>query len=180
MLGKTNARIMEGLEIWLPIDNYIGLYEISNFGRVKSLPRKMHNKVVKGKILNESFGANGYQKVSLAHYGEMKTYLVHRLVAKAFLGDFSHLQVNHKDMNTRNNYVSNLEWVTQAENNQHKWNNSKKKSSKYNGVSFKKKLNKWQAYIYEGNKQKYLGVFENEIDAAKFVSQTRNAMINIR
>ena len=180
MLGKTNERVMEGLEIWLPIDNYIGLYEISNFGRVKSLPRKMNNKVVNGKILNESVGANGYQKVTLSNHCLMKTYLVHRLVAIAFLGDKRHLQVNHKDSNTLNNNVSNLEWVTQAENNQHKWDNCKTKSSKYKGVSFKKKLNKWQAYIYDGNKQKYLGVFENEIDAVKFVSQSRDAIANIR
>ncbi len=180
MLGKTNERIMEGLEIWLPIDNYIGLYEISNFGRVKSLPRKMNNKVVKEKIFNESIGANGYSKVTLSHYGETKTYLVHRLVAIAFLGDNRHLQVNHKDLNTLNNHVSNLEWVTQAENNQHKWDNCARKSSKHKGVSFKKKLNKWQAYIYDGNKQKYLGVFENESDAVKFVSQTRDAIANMR
>lgn len=171
---------MEGLEIWLPIDNYVGLYEISNFGRVKSLPRKMNNKVVKEKILNESYGANGYQKVSLANYGKMKTFLVHRLVALAFLGDKGHLQVNHKDLNPKNNHVSNLEWVTQSENNFHKWENgSIKKSSKYRGVSFKKKLNKWQANIYDGKKQIYLGVFENEIDAAKFVSQSRDAMANM-
>lgn len=171
---------MEGIEIWLPIDNYVGLYEISNLGRVKSLPRKMNNKVVKEKFLNESFGANGYQKVTLSHYGKTKTYLVHRLVAIAFLGNEENLQVNHKDLNPKNNHVSNLEWVTQSENNFHKWENgSIKKSSKYRGVSFKKKLNKWQANIYDGKRQIYLGVFENEIDAAKFVSQSRDAMANM-
>jgi hypothetical protein len=171
---------MEGLEIWLPIDNYVGLYEISNFGRVKSLPRKMNNKVVKEKILNESFGANGYQKVSLANYGKMKTFLVHRLVALAFLGNKGHLQVNHKDLNPKNNHVSNLEWVTQSENNQHKWDNCKTKSSRHKGVSFKKKLNKWQAYIYDGNKQRYLGVFDKESDAVKIICDTHKALQFVR
>ena len=103
-------------EIWKPIKGYEGLYEVSNFGRIKSLN---YNRTGKGKILKQKQCMNGYKSVTLYKDGKRKIILVHRLVAQAFLEipeELRHLegtrylQVNHKDENPQNNIVTNLEW----------------------------------------------------------------------
>ena len=68
-------------EIWKPIKGYEGLYEVSNFGRIKSLN---YNHTGKGKILKQNQIMNGYKLVMLYKDGNGKNYLVHRLVAEAF------------------------------------------------------------------------------------------------
>ena len=95
-------------EIWKPIKGYEGLYEVSNFGRIKSLN---YNHTGKGKILKQNQIMNGYKSVMLYKDGNGKNYLVHRLVAEAFLPNPNdYKEVNHKDENPQNNIVSNLEW----------------------------------------------------------------------
>lgn len=82
-----------------------GLYQISNFGNVKSL------KLGKEKILSKRFDKVGYSKVILYKDNEYKSILVHRLVAEAFIANPDNLSfVNHKDENKSNNNVDNLEW----------------------------------------------------------------------
>lgn len=114
-------------EIWVPIENYVGLYEVSSFGRVRSLN---YNHTHKKKILSYSKNKNGYLQVNLYKNNIRKTFLVHRLVATAFLPNwFCEEQVNHKDENKHNNNVNNLEWC----------------SSKYNtnyGTAIKRKSEK--------------------------------------
>ena len=93
-------------EIWKPIKGYEGLYQVSNFGRVKSL------KFGKEKILKQSIDKKtGYLHVVLCKNEILKTYYVHRLVAEAFIDNSDNLpQVNHKDENPQNNIYINLEW----------------------------------------------------------------------
>ena len=92
-------------EYWKPVVGYEGHYEVSNWGRVKSLKRNLIKKL---KLTYE----NRYV-VSLWKNGKSKTYSVHRLVAEAFILNPDNLpQVNHKDENPLNNVVSNLEWVS--------------------------------------------------------------------
>ena len=101
-------------EIWKPVRGYEGLYEVSNLGRVKSLSRITGSIVRKDRIMAIGKGGNNnYQIVQLTIDGNRKTYLIHRLVAEAFIQNPDNLpQVNHKDENPTNNCVDNLEWCT--------------------------------------------------------------------
>ena len=91
-----------------------GLYQVSNFGNVKSSPR--HG--TKGKVLKPCKFSNGYYNITLSKQNhKAKQVGVHRLVAEAFLDNPNNYPcVNHKDENKFNNCVDNLEWCT------HKYN----------------------------------------------------------
>ena len=95
-------------EYWKPVVGYEGLYMVSNWGRVKSI------KFGKEKILKQSKDKKtGYLHVGLCKENILKHFLVHRLVAEAFIDNSDNLpQVNHKDENKTNNNVDNLEWCT--------------------------------------------------------------------
>lgn len=102
-------------EIFKPIPEYEGFYEISNLGRIKSIPRGRKGKE---KILKPTKSI--YYMVDLSKQGVIKRYLVHRLVALTFLDNADKKpQVNHIDGNKLNNALSNLEWVTRSENQIH-------------------------------------------------------------
>lgn len=102
-------------EQWLPIKGYEGLYEISSYGRVRSL--NYRNKGIR-KVLSCHARVGYYIKVSLVKDGVSKYYRVHRLVAQAFLPEplEGQTQVHHKNGDKRDNRVldgySNLEWVS--------------------------------------------------------------------
>lgn len=108
-------------EIWKDIPEYEGIYEISNFGRVKSLSILVNGKrISRCKILKNKNNGNGYLIVSLTKDGKPKNKYVHILVGKCFIPNPSNKpQINHKDGIKCNNNYSNLEWVTQSENNIH-------------------------------------------------------------
>lgn len=103
-------------EIWKAIEDYDGLYLVSNTGKVKSLD---WNHSGKEKELSQ-YEQGGYKLVGIRRKGVHHNYLVHRLVAIAFLDNPLNLpDVNHIDGNKTNNNVSNLEWVTKSENIRH-------------------------------------------------------------
>lgn len=78
----------------------------------------------KGKQLKPGIDKYGYERVVLTKDGIRKTYLVHKLVALAFIPNVENkTTINHIDGNKRNNNVSNLEWATEKENQIHKWKN---------------------------------------------------------
>lgn len=98
-------------EEWRTIEEYPN-YQISNFGRIKSLW------FGREKILKQSIHKNGYSHITLHKEDKMKTFLTHRLVAMTFIPNPNNYpQVNHKDEVKTNNCISNLEWVTQEYNN---------------------------------------------------------------
>lgn len=105
------------IEEWRSIQGYEGLYEVSNRGRVRSLPRKdFAGRRLKGRILAPGTKSNGYLSVNLS-FGEKKNIHIHDLVTSAFLGKKpkGH-EVNHIDYDRSNNRVENLEYVTHSEN----------------------------------------------------------------
>lgn len=102
-------------EIWKDIKGYEGIYQVSNFGRVKSLDRK--DKLGhhwSERILNPKGNKLGYIRVYLSKDGKTERVLVHRLVAESFVNRISekHDIVNHLDNNPSNNRADNLEWTT--------------------------------------------------------------------
>ena len=108
-------------EIWKDIEGYEGTYQISSLGNIKSLPRKTNNQFYKGIYLKQTL-YKGYLKVQLSNHSKSKWFLVHRLVAMAFIPNPQNKpQVNHIDGNKSNNKVSNLEWVTGSENQIHSY-----------------------------------------------------------
>lgn len=102
------------MEEWKDIAGYEGLYQVSNLGRVRSLPRKdPRGHQLKGKYLKPGTGTNGYLFVVLSKNGIVSTNDIHRLVAQAFIDNPNNLPfVNHKDEVKTNNQVENLEWCT--------------------------------------------------------------------
>ena len=103
------------MEEWKDVIGYEGCYQVSNYGRVKSLNYKHTGK---DGYLSPARQVGGYLRVTLQMNKIKHTYLVHRLVAAAFIPNPSSLpQVNHKDMNPANNWVENLEWCSQSYNN---------------------------------------------------------------
>ena len=114
---------LEG-EIWKWIFGYEGLYQVSNFGRVKSFNGRWGSVQILKPVLQK----NGYLTVSLCKNGKLKTVKIHRLVAETFLTNSDNLpEVNHKDGNKLNNCVENLEWCTGKENVQHALENGLRK-----------------------------------------------------
>lgn len=101
-------------EIWKDIQNYEGSYQVSNYGRVKSLSRvDSRGNKRNEKILKLDKDRQGYKNVYLCKNGKRKFYQVHRLVANAFIPNPNNYpQVNHKDENPSNNNINNLEWCT--------------------------------------------------------------------
>jgi len=106
------------LEAWKDIKGYESLYQVSSFGRVRSLDRVTPNgRVYYGKILKRTLDRYGYFKVTLSINGCHFTKYVHRLVASAFLPNPNdYPQVNHIDENKENNNYKNLEWCTESYN----------------------------------------------------------------
>ena len=97
-------------EIWKPVRNYEGLYEVSNLGRVKSLN---YNRTGKERIMKGLDNGHGYLFVQLCKDGKVENCRINRLVAMAFLPNPDNLpEVNHKDKIRTNNKVENLEWCT--------------------------------------------------------------------
>lgn len=114
--------------IWKMIPNYENLYEISNYGEIKSL--------ISNKILKASVDRFGYVRFSAIKNKKQKTLRVHRLVGELFIPNPKNLpQLNHKDGNKLNNQACNLEWITDSDNKKHAYANGLMKS----GNQYKKR-----------------------------------------
>jgi hypothetical protein len=116
------------MEEWksVNVEGYSEFYEVSTFGNVRSKDRdnkviqpgkKGNQHAVKGRMLLKNTNTRGYVSVEMCAYGKRKTIVVHRLVALTFIENpHARNQVDHIDRDKSNNNVSNLRWVTGAEN----------------------------------------------------------------
>lgn len=108
-------------EVWKPIEGYEGLYDISNLGRVKSLPKQSGSRLnINSTIMRLGSDKNGYSVISLSKNGKYKLCKVHRLVGQAFIPNPENKPcINHKNLIKNDNAFVNLEWVTIYENSFH-------------------------------------------------------------
>lgn len=122
-------------EIWKDIPGYAGYYQVSNSGRIRSVNRVILSSGFKqnrkGKILNQTKQTTGYSTVNLCVENIRKRFLVHRLVAEAFIPNPDNMpHINHKDENKENNSVENLEWCDPKYNNNYGTFNERVSKSK--------------------------------------------------
>ena len=113
------------MEEWKEIKGFEGVYAVSNYGNVKRLEHykrcgEKGQTFLEERIVRQYKNFRGYYRVHLSRRGKNHMRFVHRLVAEAFIpNDEKKPQVNHIDGNKENNNVTNLEWVTNQENNIH-------------------------------------------------------------
>ena len=171
-LNRKRELVEPKQEIWKDIPNYESLYQVSNFGNVKSLERyvkgKVENRLQKENILSKRLvggKGNQYYSVTLCNNKDRKQIKVSVLVAMAFLNHIPNgyigLTVDHIDNNPLNNNINNLQVITKRENS----SKDRKGISKYTGVTFNKKSNKWRSQIWIDGKNKTLGSFDDELEA---------------
>lgn len=163
-------------EIWRTINGYEGYYEISNYGRVKSLSRLIimdskRKRFQQDRILTHNICNTDYPRVTLTKNGKGIQFHIHCLVANAFIPNPNRLgDVNHKDSDRLNPIVNNLEWTSRRENVTHGWLN-RKKASVFPGVQFLKNRGQWKSIIWLNGKGKYLGQFKTEKEASDAYQQ---------
>lgn len=131
-------------EVWRAVVGYEGYYEVSNWGRVRSLPRMTARGMMGGQILKPVKNKDGYLQVNLYKDGKRQNLKVHRLVGMAFPDmvdwtekakgkTFDELEINHKSQNREINHVDNLGWMTREENNNYGTHNESVAKANTNG-----------------------------------------------
>lgn len=166
-MNKTIKKpLVNEIEEWKDVPGYEGKYKVSTFGNVKSLN---YNRTNIEKILKPIVNNSNYYNIKLSKDNKVKTIQIHKLVSIVFLNhipDNMNSIIDHIDGNKLNNKLINLRICTARENASFDNKiNTKNKTSKYIGVSWNKKCNKWVSQIYYNKKKIYLGLFTNEIDA---------------
>ncbi len=164
-------------EAWKQIEGYEGLYEVSNLGRVKSLPKPKSLNRRKGElIMSHGIGA-GYPFIILCKNGKVKNIRIHRLVAKAFIPNLDNKpQVNHINCVKHDNKVENLEWTTQQENITHAIANGIFPIRECNRKFQRKKQGSKMKVAQVDRNLKIVRVWKTQANIAKFMGVTRQAV----
>ena len=145
-------------EHWMEIEGYEN-YSVSIFGRVRN------DKT--GRIMKPRTNNKGYSYVGFLDTDKIKNFLVHRLVANAFLHNHDNKKcVDHNDHNPKNNNVNNLRWCSVQEN---QWNKSKhsNNTSGFVGVTFHRDSNKYISRINIDGKRISLGYYLTPEEASE-------------
>ena len=158
---------MKSKEIFKDVPNYEGMYQVSNLGNVKSL--------ISGKTLKLQKIKNQYVQVGLKN----KTFRVHQLVVMAFLNHIPNgheIIVDHINNDKHDNRLENLQLVSNRKNSS---KDRKNGTSKFVGVCWSKRHEKWISKIYIDKKFKYLGLFNSEIEASeKYQKELKKLHLN--
>lgn len=126
-------------EVWKDIDGFEGLYQVSNYGRVKSLN---YNRSGKEQILKPKTAPNGYLHVCLYSKNKRKYITIHRLVAQMFLDNPNNLPcINHKSEDKTDNSVNNIEYCDYKYNNNYGKHNEKVVKANTENCHYKKLSN---------------------------------------
>lgn len=158
-------------EEWRAVQGYSGLYEVSDLGRIRSLPReiKTYNGgkwTRPGKIIKPITNKDGYQQVHICKDGKQTTRKVHQLVALAFLENpDGFLEVNHKNENKADNRAANLEWCSREYN--INYGTARKRTGIANGrpvIQYSLNGEKIQEFYSSYEAQRRLGVIEQSIN----------------
>jgi hypothetical protein len=158
-------------EIYKNIPGYDGVYQVSNFGNVRSFKNGRHGLKTTPKILKQSKDTQGYLKVMFSYNNKVINAKIHKLVAMAFLDhipDGYNMTVNHIDKNHLNNKLDNLELLPFKE------HIIKDRFGNGRGYSFIKNRNKWRAEITVNYKTIFLGEFINKQDAINLYNKAIN------
>ena len=171
---------MLNTEVWKEIEDLP--YEVSSFGNVRRALNSKY-KYARGGNISPYVNRTGYLAVNLYMQSKVHKFLVHRLVALAFVPNTApeeYTVINHLDGNRLNNDISNLEWCTQSQNMKHAWdsglvknhhanasNKRKGSSSIYKGVSWSSSRNRWCVCVGYQGKTYSGGRFNCELEAAK-------------
>lgn len=149
------------MELWKDIKGYEGLYQVSNWGRVKRILKTNPN----GRIVTPVSGRDGYLQVSLSKQNHDKTHRIHRLVAATFLDNPNNYPVvNHKDEDVTNNAVENLEWCTVQYN------------TRYRDAHLRRVESLKKAVCQIGLDGKFIKVWDSAADAARALGIERSCI----
>lgn len=159
------------MENWKNINGFIDVYQVSDLGNVRSVDRiiirngRVHK--LKGRILKYHIDIHGYKSVVLSKLNKLKTFRVHRLVAKEFLNHTCSrtLHIDHVNENKTDNRVKNLQILTASENTIKGIKHRKTSSSQFTGVYWRKDRCRWVSRKVINGVDTYLGSFLNEFDA---------------
>lgn len=159
------VKMEDSIEVWKDIEGYEGIYQVSNFGNVKSLSRYINNKhntlsLTKEKLMKLSNDKDGYKLVSLVKNGISKRNKVHTLVCENFLKKTNESDViDHINNIKYDNRVCNLQYISFRE------NVIKDRKNKNNLLGIYKNGNKFSAKIIIDGVRKYLGTFNTPEEA---------------
>jgi len=171
---ETLSKIYKGVnytEEWKPIKGYEGIYEISSFGRVKSLDRQIKEnsgkiRFKKGKLLALSINTRGYLFTSLSKNSKIKSFTTHKLVSIAFLNHIPSgmtVVIDHLNNNKLDNFYKNLKQTSQREN-----TSRYKKSNLNNSLGVTKNGNNYRSSVFFNGSTLNLGVFKTQEEASEY------------
>lgn len=170
------------IEEWRPVVGFEGLYEVSNWGRIKSLPKTVTRKGIcynlNEKILKPQPSGNGYLKIFLHNNKYKKQFFVHRIVSEAFIPNPGNKPfIDHINTIRDDNRIENLRWCTQKENCNNPISLSKmsESSMKVDRIKVNKVLQEKNSsvaskkvYQYDINGN-FIRAFNSVIEAAKYI-----------